>query len=644
MQDSVIASLAILKVNWDEGRDYIDNFVPFVAECLRRAPHPEVSLPDLQAALVQHFGFRIPQGALRTILGRAAKRGFVTRGAGIYRRNDRALRGLDLAQTRANVLRQYEGLINKFVDYCRTRHSVTWTTEDADAALLAYLNERSTPILSAAVEGTPIPKATRSVPHAEFLTNSFIANLYASDPEGFNFLEAIVKGSMLANVLLLPDLGSVTRKFGRIEVYFDTPFLLRALGYAGSSRQPPCLELVNLLYEQNVDLRVFEHTLDEMYRVLDAAARAIRGRRSFRLPAGPTLEHFVESGYSSSDVELLIARLPKALRAIHVYPTPKPSHTIPLGLDEEKLAALPRDRIPYRSEEPLRHDLDALTAIHRVREGQTTHYIESCGALFVTTNSSLALLSGNFFRDEYSGPTVPLCILDHVLATIAWLKTPLRIPDLPRKQIIADCYAAMRPPDGLWRVYLQEIDKLEKSGHITQEDYYLLRVSTEARAALMDVTLGRQEAFTEGTVQEVLDASRAAVRAELEESLGKEVEKRIEAEQLAAEATASSLAKYDTQLGRVRTAAAEVGKWAARATLGLGLAVFCIGAYATLPAPFPPVGPDWKQLVLPLLLAAIAIFGVCNMAFGASLRGVARRLEVGVTGFVERQLRRLIDD
>jgi hypothetical protein len=27
------ASLAILKANWDKGHDYIDNFVPFVAEC-----------------------------------------------------------------------------------------------------------------------------------------------------------------------------------------------------------------------------------------------------------------------------------------------------------------------------------------------------------------------------------------------------------------------------------------------------------------------------------------------------------------------------------------------------------------------------------------------------------------------------------
>ena len=75
MPQSVIPSLAILKVNWDEGRDYIENFVPFVAECIRMAPQPEISVGDLQAAVRDTFGINIPQGALQIILGRAARHG-----------------------------------------------------------------------------------------------------------------------------------------------------------------------------------------------------------------------------------------------------------------------------------------------------------------------------------------------------------------------------------------------------------------------------------------------------------------------------------------------------------------------------------------------------------------------------------------
>src|SRR6266581_9779061 len=73
MAERLVTSLAILKVNWDKGRDYIANYVPFVAECLRKAPQPEVSLANLQAAVSAEFGLKIPLGALKTVLRRAAK-------------------------------------------------------------------------------------------------------------------------------------------------------------------------------------------------------------------------------------------------------------------------------------------------------------------------------------------------------------------------------------------------------------------------------------------------------------------------------------------------------------------------------------------------------------------------------------------
>jgi hypothetical protein len=82
MSDRTITSLAILKVNWDHGRDYIENFVPFVAESLSPMPQQEVSLPELQAAIYENFGLHIPQGALKTVLRRAAKKGYLRRARG----------------------------------------------------------------------------------------------------------------------------------------------------------------------------------------------------------------------------------------------------------------------------------------------------------------------------------------------------------------------------------------------------------------------------------------------------------------------------------------------------------------------------------------------------------------------------------
>ncbi len=179
----VIGSLAVLKANWDElGRDYVENFVPFVAEILRTSMQPEVSLPEIQQGIEEKFGLRIPQGALKTILHRCARHGLIKHQNRIYVRNAGALDNLRFALDQAHALRNHGALIEKLIAFCKDRYQTDWTIEDADLALLEYLEERSPAILAAAVEGNPIPPPPSVVKNSEFLINAFIHHLWTSDP------------------------------------------------------------------------------------------------------------------------------------------------------------------------------------------------------------------------------------------------------------------------------------------------------------------------------------------------------------------------------------------------------------------------------------------------------------------------------
>ncbi len=650
MAERLVTSLAILKVNWDKGRDYIANYVPFVAECLRKAPQPEVSLADLQAAVNAEFGLKIPLGALKTVLRRAAKIGFVTPTEGIYRRNDAALARLDLAPVRDDMLRRYEALMAKLIDFCANRYDVRWSPEDAEAAILAYLQEHSAAILASAVAGEPVPVATESLKHADFLVNAFIAHLHESDPDGFDFLETIVKGSMLANVMFFPDLGSIPRRFEQVEVFFDTAFLLRALGLEGESRQAPCRELISLVYEQNGAPRCFDHTFNEIRRVLGAAARGLLKRGNLRLMYGDTLEYLIHSGYKASDVELAIARLEKSLHALRVQVRPRPAHTVPLGVDEVKLRALLQQEVHYRREETLDHDLDAITAIHRLRRGQFPPHIEACSAIFVTTNRSLARAGLRFLTEEYGeefadiAHAVPACILDEHFTALVWLKQPSRAPDLPRKRIIANCYAALNPSNDLWKLYLHEIDRLQKAGELSEDDFTLLRFSTVVRSAVMDATFGDPEAFTEGTVQEILEKAQASARAQTEAALAAERERREDAERRATLAEAQLEAKRRRQLQRCQGIGAGVGRWVARALLYGGTGLLAVGVYLTLPEPLPRMPGEWTRLAAPavlVVLCALGVMTIAHLSFGTTLLSLVRRLEVSVARFVEQTLIRI---
>lgn len=462
---------------------------------------------------------------------------------------------------------------------------------------------------------------------------------------------------MLANVLLLPDPAGATRRFDRIKVYFDTPLILRALGLEGPSLQDPSLELIDLLFAENIDLRIFDHTLNEVHRILDSAAKALRSDAGLRHAYGGTLEHLVDANYTASDVEMLIAKLPQSIRALHITAEPKPPHTDPLGLNETKLERVLQTAVGYRRQDALLHDLDALTAIHRLRKGRAHRHVESCEAIFVTTNLSLARASASFFTEEYEDVTVPLCILDSLLVTLIWLKRPLAIPDLPRKVIIAQCYAAMRPPDALWRRYLEEMTRLQAAGQISDEDYHLLRFSTEARTELVSLTFGSAGAFSGHTVREVLEAARAAVRAQakaaieaeihaeiqgLDSAVLAETEKRKAAELRAAEVE-QKIAARDLALGnRLRYLATSAASPVATIAFALLFLCLLLAGYATLPPPFPPLPSEWWRFVAPVAVALALILGLANLAVGTTLRGVSRRLESVIARLIERALRRLM--
>src|SRR4029450_10727866 len=77
-----------------------------------------------------------------------------------------------------------------------------------------------------------------------YIVSAFIADLVERDPQGFEYLETVVKGSMLASSLYLGDLGAVNQRFQQVTVYFETPFLLDALRYAGKEIAQLALELL----------------------------------------------------------------------------------------------------------------------------------------------------------------------------------------------------------------------------------------------------------------------------------------------------------------------------------------------------------------------------------------------------------------
>ena len=142
-----IAGLAILTANLEEGRDYIDLFVPMVSECIRVRRPKIVSVADLQSQMKDMFGMQIPLNAMKLVLHRAAKKGYVELRDKTYVPNFGLLDTMNFGARYQDIIRQQYTTIGRLVKYSSDRFSITITETEAENALLAYLEKHDIEIL-----------------------------------------------------------------------------------------------------------------------------------------------------------------------------------------------------------------------------------------------------------------------------------------------------------------------------------------------------------------------------------------------------------------------------------------------------------------------------------------------------------------
>ena len=114
MTTTSLTSLAILKVNWDRlNRDYIENFVPFVVECVRLAAEPIISLSKVRAEMSAQFGLDLPLNTLRHIFNRATKRGYFKRQNRVFYRVDEKCNSINFQNTRKEFYKTYTRVVDR---------------------------------------------------------------------------------------------------------------------------------------------------------------------------------------------------------------------------------------------------------------------------------------------------------------------------------------------------------------------------------------------------------------------------------------------------------------------------------------------------------------------------------------------------
>ena len=640
MNETTIA-LALLKANWDEHhKSYLDNFNLLTAECLRQSADDVASVAQLVHDLKSRFGLTVPRHIAEVLLKRASKTSLLTKQHGAYNINRDVVDNSDFDERRNRVAEAYETLVQKLANFAGETFNVEWSEQQAEGVLHDYLNANALDLVRATTRQSPMSLPSRASKSEKYILVSFVNKAIAEDLSSLAPLKMVVEGTILVSAIFLPNPADPGRRFKDTVVFFDTRFLLEALGHCGESLRDPSRQLLDLLTGHGARIACFEHTHDEVESVLKACAMGL-STQSLYPGSGSVFDHFLQKGFSESDVRLIMTTVKRDLEAIGIEVRRKPEYDERFAVDETRLQNFIESELQYRNPHALHRDVDSVSAVIRLRRGSAARDLERARAIFTTSNIPLIKGSNAFFSRDVGEEVAlaPVCISEWHLTSLLWLKRPLERPELPQKRIIADFHAAINPSESFMRRYVDEVDKLEASGLHTAEAVFLLRNSLEARKIAMELTLGDDGAFTQGTVAEVLEIVQNSIRAEGEERLAKEQVRsaRLSQELRDSQSEATEGRKREQRnrefrrLGRERLAKRWAG-WISLVAVLVVEALLLAAVYLATPLlPLPGALQAWAGYLAAIL---VLLMSVANWFWGMTLSGLRRSLSARIQRFI----------
>ena len=509
MEEKQLISFAIMNVNESNNVDQFDHFVPFVKEALLRAGVETISANELKGKIEEYFKIQLPISVVNTILRRKLlPKHYIKIKEKTFVPDYEKLSDSNFQEIKQNMMGKHEKLIRDIIDYGKQKYDLEIEMDQVEKALETFLDTHQLALLDSSLNPSSTTKNIKSGDkkegHIEYIISKFIEHAYVSGLVSFDYIIDIVKGTMLTNALYYKeDITTLNMKFKSTEVFFDSTFLIYALGHAGDARQEPCIELIEMLRTNGAILKVFRHNIEEMIGILEYCKNNLT--RRIHDPHG-TINNFLDKRYSPTEIDRIIYGIENELKdrfrinLVESVDYDNYDHVI----SHEELQNHLKQNMTYRNENARDRDVQSMSAIMRLRKGVKPYHVEKCRAIFVTNNYTLARIVKEHFFDEENPKRIPPVLHDSILTNLMWLKSPSKAPELPRKRVIAETFAASQPPEHLWNRYLETVKIYERTKKITEEDIVFLQYSQAARELVMDLTMGDEDIVSIGTIEEIL--------------------------------------------------------------------------------------------------------------------------------------------
>lgn len=530
--DKLLISSAMLAAMCEQvGVDNLKMLESFIIVCLVDMCEPGAEVPkgDILRTLDQRFALRaMPMAVLDKILFRMSQNG-----SHIVRERKAEKGG-----------RKFE-LIRKPLEQARTFHEqeeyARRDTEDVVNALINWLHDNTTikdqpsnviqEYLGIFFESNGFDilfdpeelrgATTRNTDEVNYQIGRFILSTQETNSILFKKIVAIAQGMIVSSVIYVDTApvskSTAKRRLRDMNVYLDTTLLLYALGYKTLEQKNIADVLIDLLRNNGANLYVYPNHFSEIVEILNASKRV----DAYKQSNGQMLESFIQKGYTALEIDGEIRNLKDNLEKMGIEVAPETQYTEMKGgsstkentyIDYNGLKSDLVKTIPQYGKHPrmLENDVLAIADVMVNRLGMKYRDIESCNAIFVTTNYKLVRKVNNFLHYPVESMYITPIISDTDLTTVLWIKYAMTLSkEISKLQLVEYARAALAPSPAVMEKFNDVTKRMTQKGVLSEDEAACMRYDAYARAEIVAMCGGNSARLDDTSVSAVWDRVKA---------------------------------------------------------------------------------------------------------------------------------------
>lgn len=475
--------------------------------------------PRIKALLKEKLGLEIPIHAVTSIANEAARECYLIRsreyGPLILNKQKAEENNRVFLEMERNSGRKWAKLIDGFIEFFKEEGYGDISEKQADAAILDFIKISSSDV-ALGTEGNIDDSAAdgESSTYQDLSRVAMYVSAMSKDPydENYEYLVNICFGNSLASAVFWWDDDANASHLRDLDVYLDSPIVFRLLGFDDEGHQDAAIDLASTLSSRGAHLMVFEHVLSEVIDIFQSTKCWIGNPNYDPSKASKTAQRVIELGLSPVEVEKIIADIPDQLEHLDIERKEAVSvnESKDHWIDEAELhkkisdTYAKKDRDMYTT---IQTDVKSIGCINRLRNGETIVHLNKAKAVLCTSNRTLTRVSFEFECSEYDRPdrSIPLCMLDASLATIAWLESPGKGKRIAQKRIIAQTNGLIGLTAAVKGKFCADLKSRREAGLISNAEYLAIVRESTINKMLAKRTGNNPDLYTGETLDEVIN-------------------------------------------------------------------------------------------------------------------------------------------